>query len=161
MLKVGEKVKDFTLKNKRGEDVKLSEVAKKYTVIFFYPKNNTIGCTKEACSFNELKNEYDEEEIALIGISTDSSSSHMNFSRQYSLDLILLSDADKKVSKYFNVINYETKTERAKRVTFILDSDLKVIYRYDKVKPATHGYDVLKKIKERNFKAWGVFKWDW
>lgn len=151
MMNIGDKIKDFNLKDKLGNNIKLSDVKKDYTVIFFYPKNNTIGCTKEVCSFNDLLHEYDKSKIALIGISTDSSNSHLNFSNQYSLDLLLLSDVNRKVSSYFGVINEQTKTKRAKRVTFILDKDLKVIYKYDKVRPAEHGFEVLKRIKDKNF----------
>lgn len=151
MLNVNDYVKDFNLKNAFGKFVKLSDVKKDYTVIFFYPKNNTIGCTKEACSFNDYLNEFNDLNVSLIGISTDSSLSHFNFKNQYGLDLLLLSDANRTISEYFGVINEETKTKRTKRVTFILDEDLKIIYRYDKVKPATHGSEVLKKIKEKNF----------
>ncbi len=151
MLKVGSKVKDFTLKDKHGNDVKLSELKKDKTVIFFYPKNNTIGCTKEACSFNDLTSEYDKNNIAVIGISTDSPSSHLNFSYSYSLNINLLSDQDKEITSYFGVINEATKSKRAKRTTFILDNDLNIIYVYNKVKPATHGEDVLNRILNNDF----------
>lgn len=151
MLEVGVKVNDFTLKNKEGIDVKLSELKKDKTVIFFYPKNNTIGCTKEACSFNDLKSEYDKNNIAVIGISSDSSNSHANFSYSYSLELDLLSDPDKEVIEYFGVVNKLTKSKRAKRATFILDEDLNIIYVYNKVRPATHGEDVLKRILDNDF----------
>lgn len=151
MLNVNDIVKDFNLKNAFGEPVRLSAVKKEYTVIFFYPKNNTIGCTKEVCSFNDNLREFNNLNVKLIGISVDSSLSHLNFKNQYGLDLLLLSDSNKDISNYFGAINKKTKTKRAKRITFILDKDLKIIYRYDKVKPATHGDDVLKRIKEKNF----------
>lgn len=147
MLNVNDVVKDFSLKNAYDEDVRLSSVKGKYTVIFFYPKNNTIGCTKEACSFSDLKGEFDNLDVTLVGISVDSSNSHFNFMSQYSLDLILLSDPDREISNYFGVVNNKTKSKRAKRVTFILDSNLKIIYKYDKVRPASHGEEVLEKIK--------------
>lgn len=148
MLNVGDTVKDFSLKDAFKEDVWLSKIAKKYTVIFFYPKNHTISCTKEACSFNDLKREFDLLNVTIIGISVDSPSSHLKFKKQYGLDIILLSDLNRVVSNYFGVINSESKTNRAKRITFILDSNLEVIYRFDHVKPASHGRDVLKLIKE-------------
>lgn len=151
MLEVGIKVKDFTLKNSEGKDVKLSDLKNDLTVIFFYPKNNTIGCTKEACSFNDLKEEFDKRNVSLIGISTDSYNSHRGFINEYSLDLELLSDSNKEITSYFGVINEQTKSKRAKRVTFILDSNLKIVYVFDKVRPATHGREVLDKIIKGEF----------
>lgn len=151
MLDVGFIVKDFTLKNKKEQDVRLSDVKGDKTVIFFYPKNNTIGCTKEACGFNDLKSEFDKRNISLIGISTDSPFSHAGFAAQYSLDLVLLSDHDKEISNYFGVINEDTISKRARRITFILDEDLKIIYRFDKVRPNTHAQDVLDLIKREGF----------
>lgn len=148
MLEVGFTVKDFTLKNAKGKNITLSDIKGEKTVIFFYPKNNTIGCTKEVCSFNDLKDEFTKRNITLVGISTDSHTSHAGFSLQYSIDITLLSDHEKEVSRYFGVINEESKHQRARRITFILDEDLKIIYRYDKVKPASHGQDVLNLLKE-------------
>lgn len=151
MLEVGFTIKDFTLKNGEEQDVRLSDVKGDKTVIFFYPKNNTIGCTKEACGFNDLKSEFEKRNISLIGISTDSPLSHAGFAAQYSLDLILLSDHDKEISNYFGVINEDTISKRARRVTFILDKDLKIIHRFDKVRPNTHAQDVLDLIKREGF----------
>lgn len=151
MLEIGFEVKNFTLKNAQGKNCSLNDLKGKKTVIFFYPKNNTIGCTKEVCSFNDLKEEYYKRNIALIGISTDSFLSHAGFSCQYSIDITLLSDRDKKISNYFGVINETSKNKRAKRVSFILDENLKIIYIFDKVKPATHGKEVLDKIIKGDF----------
>lgn len=151
MLEVGFQVNDFTLKNSKGNSVYLNQLKGEKTVIFFYPKNNTIGCTKEVCSFNDLKEEFEKRNISLIGISTDSSSSHAGFMSQYSLDVTLLSDYDKEISKYFGVINENSKNKRARRITFILDEDLKIIYRYDVVRPSDHGLEVLNKIIKGDF----------
>lgn len=151
MLDVGFVVKDFTLKNGEEKDVRLSKVKGDKTVIFFYPKNNTIGCTKEACGFNDLKSEFDKRNTTIIGISIDSPYSHAGFAAQYSLDIILLSDSDKEISNYFGVINEETKSKRARRITFLLDKDLKIIHRFDRVRPDTHAQEVLDLIIREGF----------
>ena len=94
MLKIGDKAPEFTLKDKDGNEVSLSDFAGKKVVVYFYPKDNTPGCTKQACAFAGLYGEFQKRGVEVIGISRDSSASHSKFAEKYSLPFILLSDPE-------------------------------------------------------------------
>ncbi len=150
MLNVGMKVNNFTLNDAYGQPRSLKEFRGKKVVIFFYPKNNTTGCTKEACSFNESLEKFAEQNVVVLGISCDTVTSHYKFSREYDLRFTLLSDSKKEVINQFGVLNTSTSTKRrigAKRITFILDENATIIYRFDKVRPANHAEEVLEILK--------------
>lgn len=128
-LSVGAKAPDFELKNAEGHIFKLSKnMQDKPCVIFFYPKDFTAGCTAEVCGFAERYNEFQEAGLDLIGISTDDSSSHFRFIKQYNLPFQLLSDADGKVSTAYGAklpfINM------ANRVTYLLDQQHRIVSVY-------------------------------
>lgn len=153
MLKTGDKIKDFEIKDSSGQLVNISAFSWKYLVIFFYPKNNTIGCTKEVSSFNDLIEEFNKYKTSVVGISTDGSKSHASFIESYSFNVELLSDKSRDVSEYFGVLNKGStskKPKRAKRITFILNEAMEVIHIFDKVKPGSHGQEVLQFIKVRS-----------
>jgi len=147
MLKEGSKAPDFTLKNEEGREISLKDFKGKKVVVYFYPKDNTPGCTKEACS---LRDSYDvilEKGAVVIGISADSEKSHENFKSKFSLPFFLLSDPEKKVIKAFGAWGEKNmmgkKYEGILRSTFVIDSSGVIVKVFDKVKTASHGDEVL------------------
>ena len=103
MIKEGTKAPDFTLNDKDGNAVSLSDFLGKKVVVYFYPKDNTPGCSKQACAFAEAYEGFKEKNVAVIGISKDSVASHVKFAEKYSLPFILLSDPDRIAIEGFGV----------------------------------------------------------
>ena len=91
MLKIGDKAPDFTLKDKNGNDVSMSDFLGKKVVLYFYPKDNTPGCTRQACAFGAVYQEFQKKNVEVIGISKDSVASHIKFAEKHNLPFILLS----------------------------------------------------------------------
>ncbi|MCP5002764.1 MAG: peroxiredoxin [Planctomycetes bacterium] len=124
MLEIGVKAPDFSLQNQDNNDVSLSDYDGKWKVLYFYPKDNTSGCTKEACDFTESLKEFEELDAIVLGISPDSTLSHRNFIEKQNLGITLLSDPDKKVLKAYWVWgikkNYGKEYEGVIRSTFII-----------------------------------------
>lgn len=151
MLKIGQKVKDFSLIDSYGVNHKLSDYYGSRVVIYFYPKDNTPGCTIQACVFRDVYHEFKEKGIVVIGISKDSSKSHLKFSDKYELPFILLSDEDLSVIKYFEV--YVEKTMFGKkymgiaRSTFVLDEKGVITHVFEKASPKENALDILKVLK--------------
>ena len=94
MLNIGDRAPDFTLNDKDGKDVSLSDFAGKKVVLYFYPKDNTPGCTRQACAFATAYDEFQQKGVQVIGISRDSVASHLKFAEKYNLPFVLLSDPD-------------------------------------------------------------------
>lgn len=147
MIEEGTKAPDFTLKNAEGETVSLSQFEGKKVVVYFYPKDNTPGCTKEACSFRD---EYDailEKGAVVIGISADSEKSHANFKKKYDLPFHLVSDPQQVAIKAFGAWGekkmYGKTYEGILRSTFVIDEKGNVIKVFPKVKPAEHAKEVM------------------
>ena len=143
-----DKVETLSLPDQNGKEVSLSDFRGKKKVVYFYPKDDTPGCTKEACSFRD---EYDmilEKGAVVFGISADSAVSHEKFARKYNLPFFLLSDTEKKVIEKFGAWGdrsmYGKIFKGILRSTFILDEDDKVIKVFPKVSPKDHAQDVLK-----------------
>lgn len=151
MLKEGDKAPDFTLKNDQDEDVTLSDFKGKKVVLYFYPKDNTPGCTKEACSFRDVYDDILEAGAVVIGISKDNASSHQRFRNKNNLPFYLLSDPDNSVIEAYGA--WQEKKMYGKtfmgivRSTFIIDENGILIKVYPKVKPDAHGKEVLEAIK--------------
>ncbi len=103
MLEVGAKAPDFTLNDKHGNPVSLSDFTGKKVVLYFYPKDNTPGCTRQACAFSQHYSAFQEENVIVIGISKDSVSSHLKFAQKYDLPFMLLSDPDHAVIEAYGV----------------------------------------------------------
>ena len=147
MLEVGDQVEDFTLMNEKGEGISLSSFKGKKVVVYFYPRDNTPGCTAEACSFRDEFPAFEKLDAVVIGISKDSQKSHMNFKTKHELPFILLSDPDKKVIQQFGAWgekkNYGKISMGIIRSTFILDEDHRVKYVFRKVKTKDHAQAVL------------------
>jgi peroxiredoxin Q/BCP len=121
---------------------------KKNIVLYFYPKDNTPGCTKEAMDFNANLSAFEALDTVVIGVSIDSINSHKKFIENYGLKFPLISDSDKQLVSYFDVVKADSKRGSAKRTTFLIDKDLTVRYVWRNVKVANHAQEVLNKIKE-------------
>ena len=148
MLKEGTKAPEIALPDKDGNIVKLSDFIGKRVVLYFYPKDNTPGCTRQACAFASAYERFKEGDIAVIGISKDSVASHQKFAEKYSLPFILLSDKDLSAIKAYDV--WQEKKMCGKvgmgvvRTTYIIGTDGIIEHVMEKVKPDTNADDVLK-----------------
>jgi len=148
MLKPGDRAPEFTLISEDGETVSLSDYRGKSDVIlYFYPKDNTSGCTKDACSFRDNVREIETKGAVVLGISPDSVRSHQNFARKHELNFTLLSDPDHKVAQAWGVWGekkmYGRKYWGILRTTFIIDKDGIIRDVFQKVKPAGHAEQIL------------------
>ena len=147
MLTVGTKAPDFTLIDKEGNNVSLSDFLGKKIVLYFYPKDNTPGCTRQACAFASAYEDFKTNNIAVIGISKDSVSSHKKFAEKYSLPFILLSDPELVAIKAYDV--WQEKKMCGKvgmgvvRITFIIDENGNIEKIMPKVKPDTNAMEIL------------------
>ena len=149
-LESGDKAPDFTLKNDNDEVVKLSNYKGKKVVLYFYPKDDTPGCTVEACSFRDGFSEIQKKGAALFGVSTDSVDSHKKFKEKFHLNFPLLSDVGKKVVNAYGVWKeknmYGRKYMGIERTTFIIDEDGKIKKVFRKVKVDGHYDEVLAEL---------------
>ena len=147
MLNIGDKAPDFTLLDKDGKAVSLSSFLGKKTVLYFYPKDNTPGCTKQACAFAGLYKEFQARGVEVIGISKDSVASHVKFAEKYNLPFILLADPDRVAIEAYGV--WQEKKMCGKtgmgvvRTTFIIDEEGKIAKIMPKVKPDTNAQEIL------------------
>ena len=150
MIKEGMLAPDFTLADDDGIMHSLSEFRGGKVVLYFYPKDNTPGCTRQACAFKGAYDVYKERGVTVIGISRDSSASHKKFKDKYSLPFLLLSDPTLEVTKAYGAYgekkSYGKVTEGVIRTTFIIDEDGKVERVMEKVKPDTNATEILELI---------------
>lgn len=146
----GSKAPDFSLKSDNGESIKLSDYKGKKVVLYFYPKDDTPGCTAEACSFRDGFSEIQKKGAVILGVSTDSVESHKKFKEKYHLNFPLLSDADKKVVNAYGVWKeknmYGKKYMGIERTTFIIDEDGEIKKIFPKVKVERHYDEVLAEL---------------
>ncbi len=138
-LKVGTDAPSFTAKDTQGNTVSLSDYAGKTVVLYFYPKDDTPGCTKQACSFRDAQSKYQSKDVVVLGVSVDNEGSHQQFTQKYNLNYPLLADTDKSLIKAFDVDG----GGYAKRVTYVIDPQGKIIHVDTTVNTATHAGDVL------------------
>lgn len=143
-LPVGTAAPAFTARDTNGNLVKLSDFAGKTLVLYFYPKDDTPGCTKEACSFRDSYSEFRNKDIAVLGVSRDDEASHQKFTQKFNLPFPLLADTDGAITKAYDV----EKGEKAKRVTYTIDPIGKIsqVYEGDNLNTETHGPDILAAI---------------
>ena len=147
MIEAGTKAPEFTLNDKDGNRVSLSDFLGKRVVLYFYPKDNTPGCTRQACAFAGAYAEFEKRGITVIGISKDSVASHQKFAEKYNLPFILLSDPNRIAIEAFGV--WQEKKMAGKvgmgvvRTTFIIDEDGVITAVMPKVKPDTNAADIL------------------
>lgn len=147
MLKEGTSAPDFTLNDKEGNSVRLSDFRGKKVVLYFYPKDNTPGCTKQACAFRDAYDGFKADDIVVIGISKDSSQSHQRFADKYELPFLLLSDPELTAIKAYDVWKekklYGKTSLGVMRSTFVIDEKGIIIKVFEKAKPDTNAYEIL------------------
>lgn len=150
MLESGMKAPDFTLSDKDGCSVSLSDFLGKKVVIYFYPKDNTPGCTRQACAFANLYDEFRQRGVEIIGISKDSQASHQKFAEKHGLPFILLSDPELEAIKAYGVWQekklYGKVSMGVVRTTFIIDEKGNITEVMTKVKPDTNAAEILEKL---------------
>ena len=152
MLDVGAKAPGFTLNDKDGNAVSLSEFKGKKVVLYFYPRDNTPGCTRQACAFAAVYESFRKKDVVIIGISKDSEASHLKFSEKYNLPFILLSDPGLQVIKMYGV--WQEKKLYGKlsmgiiRTTYFIDENGVIEKVMPKVKPDTNALEILEYLGE-------------
>lgn len=150
MLEVGMTAPDFTLQDKDGNTVSLSDFAGKKIVLYFYPKDNTPGCTRQACAFAGLYGEFRKRGVEVIGISKDSVSSHAKFAEKHGLPFVILSDPELTAIQAYGVWQekklYGKVSMGVVRTTFIIGEDGKIEKIMPKVKPDTNAAEILAEL---------------
>ncbi|MDP8023674.1 MAG: peroxiredoxin [Nitrososphaeria archaeon] len=146
MISIDSQAPDFELLNQEGSRIRLSNYQGSIIVLYFYPKDNTPGCTTEACDFRDSMNDLKKFGILVLGVSPDSVESHRKFHDERHLNFDLLSDRKKDVIKLYGADG----ALFTKRMTYIIDKDQKVRYVFEKVNPKSHSRKVLNMIKELN-----------
>jgi len=147
-LEIGATLPEFTLKDQNGAIFKSSSVkGKNSVVIYFYPKNFTPGCTKEACSFRDAYEDFTEIGAKVIGISSDSEESHQKFADKYRLPFTLLADGEKEVRKQFGVKGSFLGLLPG-RETFVFDKQGKLVYKFESLNATPHIEKTLENLKE-------------
>ncbi len=151
-LKVGDKAPDFCLPDKDGNEVCLKDFRGKWVVLYFYPKDNTSGCTKEAVEFTEHLDEFASLNAVVLGVSKDSVKSHKNFAEKHGLKVTLLSDPEHKVIEQYGAWKLKKRYGReyygTQRSTFLIDPDGVIRHIWPNVRVKGHVEAVLKKLKE-------------
>ncbi|MBP9120620.1 MAG: thioredoxin-dependent thiol peroxidase [Ignavibacterium sp.] len=152
MLEVGKKAPDFSLLNQDEKKISLKDYIGQKVVLYFYPKDDTSGCTKEACSFSDDLSKFSKIDAVILGVSPDSMKSHKKFSEKYKLKFDLLADEEKKVIEKYDVWKeksmYGRKYMGVERTTFIIDEKGKIKKIFNKVKVDGHNKEVLEALKE-------------
>ena len=148
MLEVGMKAPEFTLNDKDGKAVSLSQFKGKKVVLYFYPKDSTPGCTRQACAFAGAYDVYKEMGVEVIGISKDSVKSHSNFATKYALPFVLLSDPELQAIQAYDVWKekklYGKVSMGVVRATYVIDEEGVIEHVMPKVKPDTNAEEILK-----------------
>ena len=150
MLEIGMKAPDFTLQDQNGNSVSLSDFRGKRVVLYFYPKDNTPGCTRQACAFAATYAQFKAKDVVVIGISRDSVASHVKFAQKYELPFLLLSDPDRLAIEPYGV--WQEKKMCGKvgfgivRTTFIIDENGCIERIMPRVKPDTNAQEILERL---------------
>jgi thioredoxin-dependent peroxiredoxin len=138
-LTIGSDAPAFTVKDTNGNTVSLSDFQGKTVVLYFYPKDDTPGCTKQACSFRDAQPTYQNKDVVVLGVSADDEASHQAFTQKYNLNFPLLADTNQSLIKAYDVDG----GGYAKRVTYVIDGSGKIIHVDGTVNTTTHASDVL------------------
>lgn len=146
-LKSGDPAPDFHLMDQNGDTHSLARYRGQWVVLYFYPKDDTPGCTKEACEFRDDFDRLTGMGVMLLGVSTDDLESHQAFAEKHSLPFPLLSDADGQVAKHFGSLWQLGPVKFAKRHSFIIDPEGRVAHVYRDVTPATHSDEVIDRLQ--------------
>lgn len=151
MLKIGQIAPDFTLPDQNGVNHTLSQYKGHFVLLYFYPKDNTPGCTAEACSLRDSLAEFENLDTVVLGVSIDTKASHKSFTNKYNLPFTLLADTDKKVVNLYQVWALKKFMGReymgTQRTSFLIGKDGIIIKIYEDVKPTDHSSQVLKDLK--------------
>jgi peroxiredoxin Q/BCP len=147
----GTKAPAFTVPASDGSTIRLSEYKGRIVVLYFYPKDDTSGCTKEACGFRDAHTALTRAGIVVLGVSPDSIASHEKFTAKYKLPFLLLADEDRRICEKYGVWQeksmYGRKYMGVARTTFVIDREGKIAHVFEKVKPAGHEEEVLEWVK--------------
>ena len=150
MLEIGTKAPDFSLPDQNGEIHSLSDYKGKKVILYFYPKDNTSGCTKQACGFSDRYPQFKEKGAVILGVSKDSVASHKKFEEKYSLPFTILSDTELEVIKAYDVWkekkNYGKVSMGVVRTTYLIDEDGIIVKAMDKVKAADNPHEMLEML---------------
>ena len=151
MLEAGNKAPSFTLTDKDGRDVSLGDFKGKKVVLYFYPRDNTPGCTRQACAFAAAYNDFKKLDVAVIGVSKDSVASHVKFAEKHSLPFVLLSDPERKAIEAYGVWQEKKMCGKVSmgvvRTTFVIDEKGVIEKVMPKVKPDTNAAEILAYLK--------------
>jgi peroxiredoxin Q/BCP len=150
MVEEGKQAPDFELTSDTGEQVRLSSLRGKPVVLYFYPKDDTPGCTAQACGIRDVYADFRERGAVVLGVSPDDEASHVKFKEKYSLPFALLADPEHQVAEEYGVWKernmYGKKSMGIERSTFVIDADGNVTKTMRRVKPETHAADVLEAL---------------
>ncbi len=142
-LAVGSPAPAFTVNDTNGNPISLADFAGKTIVLYFYPKDDTPGCTKEACSFRDSYADYQGKDIVVLGVSIDDETSHHQFTEKFNLPFPLLADVDAAITRAYDVETHKNDMLYAKRVTYVIDGTGTISHVYDSVNTETHAKDIL------------------
>jgi len=152
MIEIGKKAPEFSLLNQDGKKISLKDYLGKKVILYFYPKDDTSGCTKEACNFRDEFPKFTKTKAVILGVSPDSVKSHKKFAEKYDLNFDLLADEEKKVVEKYEVWKeksmYGRKYMGVERTTFIIDEKGKIKTIFNKVKVDGHNNEVLEALKD-------------
>ena len=152
-MNVNDKAPDFRTTDENGKEVALKDYRGKTVVLYFYPKADTPGCTKEACGFRDTYKRIEKTGAVLAGISADTATSQKKFQDKFSLPFTLLADADKKIAEKFGVVKeknmYGRKVMGIARTTFVIGPDGKIKHIFNNVKPEGHAEEVLDYLRSQ------------
>ena len=151
-LEVGKKAPKFKGKTHDGNEVSLEDYAGQYLALYFYPKDDTPGCTKQACNLRDNMSTLTDAGVAVVGVSPDGGDSHAKFTDKYSLTFPLIIDEDKKIINKFGVwgekMNYGKTFMGLQRTTFLIDGDGKIVHVFKRPKTAEHSEEILAKLEK-------------
>ena len=151
LLEIGAIAPDFTLLDKDGNSVSLHDFAGRRVVLYFYPRDNTPGCTRQACAFAGAYAEFRELDAVVIGVSKDSVASHLKFAQKYDLPFVLLADPERKVIEAYGVWqekkNYGKVSMGVVRTTYVIGADGRIEKVMPKVKPDTNAAEILEYLR--------------
>ena len=150
-LHIGDVAPDFTLLDQEGSQHTLSAYRGRWVVVYFYPKDDTPGCTKEACAFRETFPEFEKLNMPIFGVSTDSVKSHEKFVTKYDLPFTLLADEDKQVVQLYGVWGKKKfrgkEYEGTHRMSFLIDPEGRIAKIYEQVQPTAHAEEVIRDVQ--------------
>lgn len=151
ILQSGEKAPEFTLPDHNGEMVSLADLRGRKVVLYFYPKDDTPGCTAEACGIRDVFPKFEARDAVVLGVSPDSAESHWKFRMKYELPFTLLADTDHKVAEAYGVWDLKKMYGReymgVSRTTFLIDEEGRIERVFEKVNPAKHPHELLSALE--------------